>query len=138
MLAPPLRKLCNQDRRCAHDADHPSSVLLPGAADAPDDLSPWHYVITEHSSLPLAAFASQHLKPASGVGDDRSRELFLTVARDIVAALLHMHRVHVAHCDISLNNVIVTHAASDPSGCTVKFMDFGAACFMDAAGRITR
>ncbi len=49
-------------------------------------------------------------------------------------ALRHMHSLHVVHCDLKPQNVLLKAAPRDPRGFTAKLSDFGLAKVRQEAG----
>ncbi|KAG2486111.1 hypothetical protein HYH03_015206 [Edaphochlamys debaryana] len=55
-----------------------------------------------------------------------------TTLLEIALALRHMHAMHVVHCDLKPQNVLLKSSPRDPRGFVVKLSDFGLAKLMAA------
>ena len=49
---------------------------------------------------------------------------------EISLALRHMHGLHMVHCDLKPQNVLLKSSPRDPRGFTAKLSDFGLAKMM--------
>ncbi|CAE7556531.1 MARK1, partial [Symbiodinium pilosum] len=57
-------------------------------------------------------------------GEERE-QMLRPVARQIVTAVQHLHSLHIAHCDLSLENILLTTSSDNTP--QVKLIDFGMA-----------
>ncbi len=51
---------------------------------------------------------------------------------EVALALRHMHSLHVVHCDLKPQNVLLKSSPRDPRGFTAKLSDFGLAKMLAA------
>ena len=89
----------------------------------------YHYLITEYvegdlftllRSLPLPAATHNqpaHVEPTAGIAETRARSLFIQLCR----AVAFVHRHHIAHCDVSIENICVSRTGK------LTLIDFGLA-----------
>ncbi|KIZ05851.1 putative serine/threonine-protein kinase pats1 [Monoraphidium neglectum] len=125
----------------AHLSDSARSAVLGGAAppryrralpgeELGEDARTYNIVVMEYcdrGTLKAAVQAGVFHQPLEGGAIGVDLAAVVSVLLDVAHSLQYIHRMHLLHSDVKLDNVLLKSDPSRPSGVTPKLADFGLA-----------